>query len=47
MRKTSLIERVRRFGQAAIDSVAVLGRSSLFLFHALLGAAASAAGSAC
>ena len=37
MRKISLIERVRRFGQAGIDSVAVLGRSSLFLFHALLG----------
>ncbi|WP_137806222.1 lipid asymmetry maintenance ABC transporter permease subunit MlaE [Pseudomonas sp. G(2018)] len=37
MRRISLIERVRRFGQAGIDTVAVFGRSTLFLFHALLG----------
>ncbi|MGF6631774.1 ABC-type transporter Mla maintaining outer membrane lipid asymmetry permease subunit MlaE [Pseudomonas frederiksbergensis] len=37
MRKISLIERVRRFGHAGIDVLAVFGRSALFLFHALLG----------
>jgi phospholipid/cholesterol/gamma-HCH transport system permease protein len=37
MRRISLIERVRRFGEAAIDAVAVFGRATLFLFHALLG----------
>lgn len=47
MRKISLIERVRLFGRSGIDVLAVLGRSTLFLFHALLDAAASAAVSAC
>ncbi len=37
MRKKSLLERVRLFGRSGIDVVAVLGRSSLFLMHALLG----------
>lgn len=37
MRKTSLIERVRLFGRSAIDIVAVLGRSCLFLGNALIG----------
>ena len=37
MRKISLIERVRRFGQAGIDVLSVFGRSAIFLFHALLG----------
>ena len=37
MRKKSLIERIRLFGRSGIDVVAVLGRSSLFLMHALLG----------
>ena len=37
MRRITLMERVRRFGLAGIDSVAVFGRSTLFLFHALLG----------
>lgn len=37
MRKTSVLERVRLFGRAGIDVVATLGRSSLFLLHALLG----------
>ncbi len=37
MRKITLIERVRRFGHAGIDVMAVFGRSALFLFHALLG----------
>jgi phospholipid/cholesterol/gamma-HCH transport system permease protein len=34
MRKISLLERVRRFGQGGIDMLAVFGRSALFLFHA-------------
>ncbi|MDU8361460.1 lipid asymmetry maintenance ABC transporter permease subunit MlaE [Pseudomonas syringae group sp. J309-1] len=37
MRKKSLIERVRLLGRAAIDILAVLGRSAIFLVHALLG----------
>ncbi|WP_277960880.1 lipid asymmetry maintenance ABC transporter permease subunit MlaE [Pseudomonas sp. RIT-To-2] len=37
MRKKSLLERIRLFGRAAIDMVAVLGRSGLFLLHALVG----------
>ena len=37
MRKTSLIEKVRLFGRSGIDLVEVLGRSTIFLFHALLG----------
>ncbi|MDF2489464.1 MAG: hypothetical protein K0S77_2086 [Pseudomonas sp.] len=37
MRKKSLLERVRLFGRSAIDVVAVLGRSCLFLGHALIG----------
>ena len=37
MRKTSLIEKVRLFGRSGIDIVEVLGRSTIFLFHALLG----------
>ncbi len=37
MRKKSLLERVRLFGRSAIDIVAVLGRSCLFLGHALIG----------
>lgn len=37
MRRRSLLERVRLFGRAAIDIVAVLGRSCLFLMHALVG----------
>lgn len=37
MRKRKLIERIRLFGRAGIDVVAVLGRSTLFLFHVLLG----------
>ncbi len=37
MRKKSLLERIRLFGRSGIDVVAVLGRSSLFLMHALLG----------
>ena len=37
MRRISLMERLRRFGESAIDAVAVFGRATLFLFHALLG----------
>ncbi|CAG8865857.1 Intermembrane phospholipid transport system permease protein MlaE [Pseudomonas fluorescens] len=37
MRKKSLLERVRLFGRSAIDVIAVLGRSCLFLGHALIG----------
>ncbi|NWC10382.1 lipid asymmetry maintenance ABC transporter permease subunit MlaE [Pseudomonas agarici] len=37
MRKKSLIERVRLFGRSSIDVLAVLGRSTLFLFHVLFG----------
>ncbi|AMB84363.1 ABC transporter permease [Pseudomonas agarici] len=37
MRKKSLIERVRLFGRSGIDVLAVLGRSTLFLFHVLFG----------
>jgi phospholipid/cholesterol/gamma-HCH transport system permease protein len=37
MRKTSLIEKVRLFGRSGIDIIEVLGRSTIFLFHALLG----------
>lgn len=37
MRKTSVLERVRLFGRAGIDVLATLGRSGLFLLHALFG----------
>ena len=37
MRRTSPLERVRLFGRAGIDVVAALGRSTLFLLHALFG----------
>jgi phospholipid/cholesterol/gamma-HCH transport system permease protein len=41
MRKTSVLERVRLFGRAGIDVVATLGRSGLFLMHALFGRASA------
>ncbi|WAJ36735.1 lipid asymmetry maintenance ABC transporter permease subunit MlaE [Pseudomonas sp. GOM7] len=37
MRRTSPLERVRLFGRAGIDVVATLGRSVLFLGHAVFG----------
>lgn len=37
MRRKTLLGRVRLLGRAAIDVVEVLGRSTLFLVHALLG----------
>lgn len=37
MRKTSPLERLRLFGRAGIDVVATLGRSVLFLGHAIFG----------
>ena len=37
MRKRSLIERIRMFGEAGINVVAAQGRATLFLFHALFG----------
>ena len=37
MRRRSLLERIRLFGRSATDIVAVLGRSCLFLGHALIG----------
>lgn len=37
MRKVSLLERIRLFGRSGIDVLAVLGRSSLMLFHVLFG----------
>ncbi|WP_298184052.1 lipid asymmetry maintenance ABC transporter permease subunit MlaE [uncultured Pseudomonas sp.] len=37
MRKTSVLERVRLLGRAGIDVLATLGRSGLFLLHALFG----------
>ncbi|MFJ3450804.1 lipid asymmetry maintenance ABC transporter permease subunit MlaE [Pseudomonas sichuanensis] len=37
MRRKSLLERIRLFGRSAIDVLAVLGRSCLFLGHALSG----------
>ena len=37
MRRHSLMDRIGLFGRAGIDIVAVLGRSTIFLFHALLG----------
>jgi len=37
MPKKSIIDRIGLFGRAGIDMVSVLGRSTLFLFHALLG----------
>ncbi|MDE1169266.1 MAG: lipid asymmetry maintenance ABC transporter permease subunit MlaE [Pseudomonas sp.] len=37
MRRKSILERVRLFGRAAIDMVAVLGRSGFLLMHALFG----------
>lgn len=41
MRKTSVLERVRLFGRAGIDVMATLGRSGLFLLHALFGRAST------
>ncbi|MDO9624806.1 MAG: lipid asymmetry maintenance ABC transporter permease subunit MlaE [Pseudomonas sp.] len=37
MRKTSTLERVRRLGRAGIDTVATLGRATVFLLRALFG----------
>ncbi|TBU89470.1 lipid asymmetry maintenance ABC transporter permease subunit MlaE [Phytopseudomonas dryadis] len=37
MRRTSPLERIRLFGRAGIDVVATLGRSTIFLLHALFG----------
>ena len=37
MRKHSIMDRIALFGRAGIDMVSVLGRSVIFLFHALLG----------
>lgn len=37
MRRTSPLERLRLFGRAGIDVVATLGRSVLFLGHAMFG----------
>jgi len=37
MRKISSLERVRLFGRAGLDVLATLGRSSVFLLHAMLG----------
>ncbi|MDW9405187.1 lipid asymmetry maintenance ABC transporter permease subunit MlaE [Pseudomonas soli] len=37
MRRKSLLERIRLFGRSAIDVLAVLGRSCLFLGHSLGG----------
>ncbi|MEN5030562.1 lipid asymmetry maintenance ABC transporter permease subunit MlaE [Pseudomonas sp. Ps21-P2] len=37
MRRKSLMDRVRLMGRSTIDMVAVLGRSGIFLVHALLG----------
>jgi len=37
MRKTSLLERIRLFGRAGIDVLEALGRSGIFLVHALFG----------
>ncbi len=37
MRQKSILERVRLLGRSSIDVLAVLGRSCLFLFHALVG----------
>ncbi|MDE1166884.1 MAG: lipid asymmetry maintenance ABC transporter permease subunit MlaE [Pseudomonas sp.] len=37
MRRKSLLDRVGLFGRAAIDMVAVLGRSGFLLMHALFG----------
>lgn len=37
MHKKTLIERIRLLGRAGFDVVEALGRSVLFLFHALLG----------
>ncbi|KRW57464.1 lipid asymmetry maintenance ABC transporter permease subunit MlaE [Pseudomonas sp. TTU2014-080ASC] len=37
MRNVSVLERVRLFGRAGIDVVMSLGRSGLFLLHALVG----------
>ena len=37
MRKRSPLERVRLLGKAGLDVLAALGRSTLFLVHALFG----------
>lgn len=37
MRQTSKLERVRLLGRAGIDVIGSLGRSTIFLLHALLG----------
>ena len=37
MRSLPTLERIRLFGRAGIEVVEALGRSTLFLLHALLG----------
>ena len=37
MRKTSLLERIRLLGRSGLDVLEALGRSTLFLGHALIG----------
>ncbi|SDJ46911.1 phospholipid/cholesterol/gamma-HCH transport system permease protein [Pseudomonas delhiensis] len=37
MRKTSLLERIRLLGRSGLDVLEALGRSTLFLGHAMLG----------
>lgn len=44
MRQKSLLERIGLFGRAGIDVVATLGRSSLFLMHALFGRTTAGSG---
>lgn len=44
MRRRSSLERIRLLGRAAIDVVAALGRSTLFLLHALFGRRSAGAG---
>ena len=44
MRRVSPLERIRLFGRAGLDVVAALGRSTLFLGHALLGRRGRTAG---
>jgi phospholipid/cholesterol/gamma-HCH transport system permease protein len=44
MRKVSVLERVRLFGRTGIDVLVSLGRSGLFLLHALVGRSAAGNG---
>ncbi len=44
MRKKSAVERVRLMGRAGLDVVEALGRSTLFLLHALLGRRSAGSG---